>query len=576
GPALAASDAAVLCVPADAEGAVLAAPYLRLIDEARLPCFLFVNKVDAGTERMRDIVSALQAYCAHSLVLRQIPMREDGKVVGAVDLISERAWKYQEGQPSALIELPDNLTSREQEARTELLESMADFDDALLEQLIEDKQPATGDVFDLATRIVQGNDLIEVFMGAARLGNGVTRLMKSLRHEAPGHDNLNDRLGGTQAVAFAADNRKHVGKMVAVRALGGAITVGEALGGGNIGNLTGLDGKSALTAIPPGGVGFAVKSDHLHGCHTVDADEQGDLPDWAVARVPGYERIVTPANERDDVRLSGALDRLAEIDPGVTLRAEETSGKAVLAMQGPLHARRITEKLEEDFGIAVEMAQVPSAYRETISKTVEQQHRHRKQSGGAGQFADVLIRLAPQARGAGFAFEEQVKGGAVPRNYIPAVGHGAEDALAEGPHGYPVVDVKVVLLDGKHHAVDSSDFAFRTAGKAAVKEAINAAKPQMLQPIMSVAIHVPSIFAGGLVPVISGLKGQVLGFEGHPTAAGWDVFNTLLPAASREELFRTLGSATRGTAWFEAKFDHFEPVSAEEVARAESASLETA
>lgn len=578
GPALAASDAVVLCVPADADSAVQAAPYLRLIDEAELPCFLYVNKVDTMSERMRDIVSSLQAYCSHSLVLRQIPMREDGRVIGAVDLISERAWKYQEGQPSDLIEVPDTLIGREQEARAELLESMADFDDTLLEQLIEDKQPATDEVFDIATRIVRGTNLIEAFMGAARQGNGVTRLMKSLRHEAPSYERLLDRLGGdATAVTLAADNKKHVGKMVALRALAGPVQAGETLGGGNIGNLTALDGKSPVGSIAPGEIALAVKSDHLVGGRALVADDQRSLPVWADARTPTYERIVSPINERDDVRLSGALDRLTEIDPGLILRADESTGKAVLAMQGPLHARRISNKLAEEFGIEIEFGTVPPAYRESISKTVEQHHRHRKQSGGAGQFADVLIRLSPMPRGAGFEFDEEVKGGAVPRNYIPAVAAGAEDALATGPNGYPVVDAKVVLLDGKHHAVDSSDFAFRTAGKNAVREAVVAAGPQMLQPILSVAVHVPSVFAGGLVPTISGLKGQVLGFEGHPTAMGWDVFNMLLPAASKGELFRTLGSATRGTAWFEARFDHFEPVSADEVARAEaSAGMETA
>lgn len=572
-PALAASDAAVLCVPADADSAVLAAPYLRLIDEAGLPCFLFVNKVDGTDERMRDIVSALQAYSRHSLVLRQIPIREDGHVVGAVDLISERAWQYQEGQPSALVELPEDLTRREQEARTELLESLADYDDSLLEQLIEDKQPATGEVFDLAARIVQHTDLIEVFLGAARLGNGVTRLMKSLRHEAPGPEVLRARLGAAEgaAVAFAAETKKHVGKMVALRALGDGVQAGHSLGGGNLGNLTALDGKTSLAVLAPGQIALAVKSDHLRAGQIVDGKTQAGLPDWAGGRIPAFERIVSPVSDRDDVRLSGALDRLAESDPGLTLRADEATGQPILAMQGPLHARRIGEKLEQDFGIAVEMAQAAPAYCETISGSVDKHYRHRKQSGGAGQFADVVIRVSPLARGAGFEFGDEVKGGAVPRNYIPAVAAGAEEALQQGPHGYPVVDVKVVLLDGKHHAVDSSDFAFRTAGKNAVKEALPEARAHMLQPILSVAIHVPSVYAGGLVPTISGLKGQVLGFEGHPTAAGWDVFNTLLPASAREDLFRALGSATRGTAWFETTFDHFEQVSADDVARGEAA-----
>jgi len=580
GPALAASDAVVLCVPAEADAAVLAAPYLRLTDQAGVPCFLFVNKVDASTERMRDIVAGLQSYCAHGLILRQIPMRQGGDVIGAVDLISERAWKYQEGQPSALIALPDELTNREAEARTELLESLADFDDALLEQLIEDKRPATTDVFDLATRIVRHSGLTEVFLGAARNGNGVNRLMKSLRHEAPGHDALAARMAQSadaNAVGFAADNRKHLGKLVALRALGGAVRAGQQMGGGNLGNMTGLDNKTPLDQLEPGQIALAVKSDHLNCATVMATTQQSALPDWAQGHKPSFDRIVTAVNERDDVRLSGALARLAEIDPGLALRQDAGSGKAILSTQGPLHARRLLNKLADDFGIAVDLSAVVPDYRETISRPIETHHRHRKQSGGAGQFADVQIRLSPLPRGTSFQFEEQVKGGAVPRNYIPSVAAGAEDALSVGPQGHPVVDVKVVLLDGKHHAVDSSDHAFRTAGKNAVREALQKVGTVMLQPIMKVEIHVPSVFAGGLVSLVSGLKGQVLGFEANPAAPGWDVFGTLLPASAREDLFRALAGATRGTAWFEAEFDHYQPVSADEVARAEaSLRMETA
>jgi elongation factor G len=154
----------------------------------------------------------------------------------------------------------------------------------------------------------------------------------------------------------------------------------------------------------------------------------------------------------------------------------------------------------------------------------------------------------------------------VPRNYIPSVEQGVRDALVEGPGGFPVVDVAVVLKDGKHHSVDSSDYAFRTAGKNAVKEALAKVGTVTLQPIMKVQIHVPAVFAGGLVPTISGIKGQVLGFDGHPTAAGWDVFDCLLPMAALDNLFNTLASATRGTAWFTSEFDHYEEARQEDVA----------
>ncbi len=566
GPALAASDAAVLCVPPDADGAVLAAPYLRMIEAAGTPCILFVNRMDAATERVRDIISELQAYSRHSIVLRQVPIRDGDAIVGAVDLVSERAWQYQEGQPSALIPLPDDVADREAEARSELLETLSEFDDDLLEQLIEDQQPAKKEVFDLAARVLKENELISTLLGAAEHKNGVTRLMKLLRHESPSVRRLVGRLGaeGALAVSFLADAKKHLGKVVVVRALADGVAGGAPLGGAAVSSVTEIDAKTTIPALAPGQIGFAVKSEHLAAGAILTADGAEPLPAWAASHPPGFRQIVTPTNERDDVRLSNALSRLDEIDPGLTASQDEQTGKTVLAMQGPGHARRLTEALATDYGIEIAYAPVPPQFRETISKSVEHRHRHKKQSGGAGQFADVVIDVGPTERGGGFHFTEIVKGGAVPRNYIPAVQHGAEESLAEGPNGYPVVDVAVTLKDGKHHSVDSSDFAFRTAGKNAVRDALREAGPFVLQPIMKVEIHVPSLFAGGLVPIISGMKGQVLGFVSHPEAAGWDVFEALLPATSLDELFRSLGSATRGTAWFEASFAQYERVSAEE------------
>ncbi len=194
-PALAASDAAVLCVPAEADAALLAAPYLRLLEELGLPTFLFINKMDAATDRVSDIASALQSFCGHAIILRQIPIMEDRNVIGAVDLISERAWVYHEGKRSSLVEIPDGMRAREQEARSELLDHLADFDDALLEELIEDKVPLAGEVYDVAAKVLQHHDLIPALLGAASHGNGLMRLMKSLRHEAPSVEALAERYG---------------------------------------------------------------------------------------------------------------------------------------------------------------------------------------------------------------------------------------------------------------------------------------------------------------------------------------------------------------------------------------------
>jgi elongation factor G len=567
GGALAASDAAVLCVPADADGAVLAAPYLRMIEEAGVPAIIFINKTDAPVSRMSQTVSALQTYTRHHIVLREVPIRQGENIVGMVDLVSERAWKFQEGEPSTLMEIPETVRPREEEARAELLESYADFDDALLEEIIEDQKVMAEEVYEVATRTLQHNDLVPAFLGSAEHRNGITRLMKSLRHEAPGVEVAAARLkGGTLGVGAMADVVKHLGKTVLVRAMDGDIAGGQPLAGSNIGSLTDLDTKTSLASLAVGCIGLTVKSEHLAAGKVYDASGAWPLPDWAKPHASAFRRIVTPLHDKDDSRLSTALERLDEIDPGLSVQQDEKTGNPVLTTQGPLHLRRVIQKLADDFGIEVEEATVPPALRETIRRGTEIHHRHRKQSGGAGQFADVVIALKPEARGSGFTFTDTVKGGAVPRNYIPSVEAGAVEALIEGPNGFPVVDVSVELKDGKSHSVDSSDFAFKTAGRNAVKEALADVGTVLLQPIMKIDIHVPSVFSGGLVPIVSGMKGQVLGFEGHEAAAGWDVFQALLPMAAEDDLFNALAGATRGTAWYNATFDHYQEARKEELA----------
>ncbi|MDW4548913.1 elongation factor G [Defluviimonas sp. D31] len=569
GAALLAADAAVLCVAPDPDEAVLAAPWLRAVEAANLPCFLFINRMDTPKGRVRDIVAALQTYSGHPIVLRQIPIREGGEIVGAVDLISERAWRYREGQSSQLVEMPKSEAEREHEARAELLEQMSDYDDALLEELIEDREPATGALFEIARRETQDRAVVPAFLGSASHRNGIHRLMKALRHEVPDVSALKARLGADKALAvgFHAQIRKHLGKCVILRALDGGVAAGKQLGGDGLGGLAGLGGKAGLDHLEPGEVGVSVKSDQLDSGRIFTAAAAEPVPDWARGCPPPLARIVTPAHERDEVRLSAALSRLAEADPMLRLAQDPLSGHALLNLQGVMHERQTLATLAEDFGIEVATEVPDPQYLETISSGAEEHYRHRKQSGGAGQFADVAITVRPAGRGEGFQFEEVVKGGAVPRNYIPAVEEGAREALDKGPLGFPVTDLAVTLTDGKHHSVDSSDFAFRTAGRMALREALTKAGPVLLQPIERVAIHVPSVYSGAMVSMISSLKGQVLGFDGDPDFRGWDIFRALLPASAEEDLVMALGSATQGTAWHETEFDHYEEIYGKEAER---------
>jgi elongation factor G len=565
--ALLASDACILCVSPNPEEAVLAAPYLRVIEASGTPCILFVNRMDEPRGRLRDVIASLQDFASHTLLLRQIPIRDGDKVVGSCDLISERAWRYREGQTSALIEIPETIAEREHEARAELLEHLSEFDDWLLEELIEDREPASDAIYAISSRVLRENRVIPVLVGAASHSNGMMRLMKALRHEAPQHDILRRRLAAAVnvketallGVSFHAYHRQNVGKTVLVRALGDGLKQGSLLAGGRLGPVQDAGtGKPVATATVPGDVFATVKSDHLIVPALLSADATVEPPAWTAPPTPMLERILVPDSERDETKLSETLAKLAETDRGLKVMQEEGTGAQLICVQGPVHLRDLCRTLAEVFHVNVTDKPPSPVYRETISKSSDVHYRHRKQTGGAGQFADVKLSVHPNGRGEGFSFTETVKGGAVPRNFIPAVEAGAREAMEKGPLGLRVIDIGVTLTDGQHHAVDSSEFAFRAAGKMGVRDALAQASAVLMQPIFRVEIHIPSIYSGSLVPIVSSFKGQVLGFDRDETAKGWDIFRALVPGNALDDLARSLRSATQGIGTFTKSFDHFE------------------
>jgi elongation factor G len=574
--ALLVADAAVICVPPDPETAVLSAPYIRAVEAAGTPSVLFVNRIDEAQGRVRDIVAGLQGYASHVVTLRQVPIREGGATVGAVDLVSERAWRYREGEPSALIELPAEIAEREQEARADLLENLSEFDDWLLEEIVEDRTPAEGPVYSICARALTENRAIPALIGSAAHGNGILRLMKLLRHEAPQVDALRDRLAASAGVdapllaaGFRAEVRRHVGRTIYLRSFADGLKSGDRLGGEALGMLKepGHEGGKIAHPLEAGALAAAVKSDHLASGALYSADAQHPAPGWSRTGPGQITRLILPKNERDDVKLSEALARVAADDRAMQVGQHVESGAMQVAVPGPMHFRALRDRLAEVFGLDTEEAPVPPTYREAITRPVDVHYRHKKQTGGAGQFADVKLTVAPADRDSGFAFAETVKGGAVPRNYIPAVEQGARDAMAKGPLGFPVVDVSVTLTDGQAHSVDSSDMAFRIAGRQGVAQGLADAAPVLLQPIHLVRFHVPSVFTGALVPIVSSLHGQVLGYDRDETANGWDVFRAYLPESALAELAGQLRSATQGVGWFASEVDHYQEIYGKEADR---------
>jgi len=506
-------------------------------------------------------------------VLRQIPIWNGDLIAGFVDLALERAFVYREHKASEVVTLDGGNLDREKEARFSMLEKLADHDDALMEQLLEDIQPPRDAVFDdLARELCEGL-ICPVLLGSATRENGVLRLMKALRHEAPGVNETAKRLGAASskdalAYVFKTVHLQHGGKLSFARVLAGRLDDGATLhaSSGETGRVSGVsalgvaqDNKRASAEL-----GETVALGKLDAVKTGDTLSSGKTTPRSLVRVepspPVLALALAAVDRKDDVKLGQALLRLNEEDPSLTMVQNPRTHDTVLWGQGEMHLRVALERLRDRFGVNIKSHAPAIGYQETIRKPITQRGRHKKQSGGHGQFGDVVLEVKPMARGGGFEFHEKVVGGAVPRNYIGAVEEGVVDALLRGPLGFPVIDVQVTLTDGSYHSVDSSDLAFRTAARIGVSEALPECQPVLLEPIHIVEIVCPTDATAKINAILSGRRGQILGFDTREGWPGWDRVRAMMPEAEIGELIVELRSATAGAGSFTRLFDRMAEV----------------
>lgn len=569
--ALAAVDLAIVVCDPDPDKAILLQPVLAELDRLRVPRLIFVNKMDHAHARLRDLLGALQSVSALPVVARQIPIWEDEKATGFIDLALERAFVYRPGKPSERIDLSGDLAARESRVRFRMLEKLADYDDALMEQLLSDETPAPETVFADLVREMQDVLIAPVFLGAALSGNGVRRLLKALRHELPGSAAAARRLGveGAGLYVFKASHAGQAGKQCLARAFGGAVADGAELVRADgekqrIGGLTHLMGaaQKKCAAAEEGEVVAAGRLDAAKPGDFLSADGKPQAIRHAPPKRFGVFALdIAPQDRKDDVRLTTALQKLLEEDPTLAFAMNPDTHELVLEGQGEVHLRVALDRLKRRYGVSVHATRPHCAYRETIRKGVSVRGRHKKQSGGHGQFGDVVIEIASQPRGAGFRFDEKIHGGVVPRQYIPAVEAGVRDALEKGPLGFPVVDLAVTLTDGSYHTVDSSEVAFRTAGRIAMAEGLPQCDPVLLEPIEKITIVAPSSATSKITSMLSGRRGQILGFDAREGWAGWDRIEAYLPQAERHDLIVDLRSLTQGLGTYEAEFAHMAELS---------------
>jgi elongation factor G len=562
-------DAAIVVCEPEAAKLQMLKPYLKRLGDLGIPHFLFVNKIDKATGALRELLASLQEASDKPLLLRQIPIWENGIVSGFVDLALERAFVYREHQPSEVIEINGDQKAREKEARFQMLEKLADYDEHLMEELLSDVEPPRDEVCDDLRRELAKGLVVPVLIGSAERDNGVRRLLKALRHEVPDVAQTAARAGfasdgETRVQILKTYHSSHGGKLSLGRVLSGTLKDGAVLqrADGNdvrVGGIFVLRGD-AQTKLAEAVAGDTVGLGRLEGVatgETLSGAKNGEPVKVHIEQLrPVYSLAIEAADRKDEVKLTAAIGKLREEDPSLGFVQDAELHEMSLTGQGEIHLKVAVEKLDSKYGLKLRTHQPHVPYKETIRKGTSQRGRHKRQTGGHGQYGDVVVEIRPLPRGSGFAFVDKIAGGVVPRQWIPSVEKGVVEYLKTGPLGFPVVDVSVTLVDGSYHSVDSSDAAFQMAGRIAMQEGMPECAPVLLEPIMRVQIHVPNDATAKVNAIVSGRRGQLMGFDVRDGWKGWDTIQAQMPHSELHGLIVDLRSLTQGVGTFETEFDH--------------------
>src|SRR5256885_95025 len=443
-----------------------------------------------------------------------------------------------------------------------MLEQLADHDDELLEQLLMDQVPTSERVFQDLARETGESLGVSVLFGSASSSWGVRRLLKALRHEVPGPKAAASRLSvGDPAFYVFKVLTGPIGRLALARALGGRIAEGSDVKSqdgdhARAGSLFKVQAETPrkLTEARDGDIVAVAKVDSAKAGEWLGT---GKLPPAIEIEYPARNCAIAiePADRKDDVKLSGALQRLQEEDSALVVEHDDANHEIRLKGVNDEHLNTVLARLKRRYGVEVTSHAPNVGYRESIRKPVRQHGRHKKQSGGHGQFGDVIIEIRPLGRGEGFRFEEKIHGGSVPKQWIPAVEEGVREAMQKGPLGFLVVDVAVSLVDGSYHSVDSSELAFRLAGRIAMHEALTAASPHLLEPMHKLSVVCPSSATSRITSAIAGRRGQMLGMGPRDGWTGWDRIDALIPEADLAGLEAELRPQSQGLATYEAEFD---------------------
>jgi elongation factor G len=545
-------------------------PLFKFLDDWEIPHLVFLNKMDRADVDFMQVLHALSRVSSRPLVPHQYPIGRGQELSGFIDLVTEAAYHYHPDAPADLVPFPNELRQEEQAARQEMLETLADFDDHLLEELLEDIEPPQDEIIqDLKMEL--GADLIvPVFFGIAEQDFGVRPLLNALLREAPDPALTAERRGinveaeGPLAQVLKTYHTPQGGKLSLVRVWQGTLEDGMTLNGVRVGGIYHLLGQQQQSLVRAE-AGDIVALGRMEGIQTGDTLSSGKVPTLsdlprAESTMPVYGLAIAAERRNDEVKLTAALAKLLEEDPSLSWEQQGDTHEIILWGQGEIHLQVALDRLRRKYNLPMttRVPQVP--YKETIRQGTTSHGRYKHQTGGHGQFGDVYLDIQPRSRSEGFQFSETIVGGVVPKQYIPGVETGVRDYLVRGPLGFPVVDVSVTLTNGSYHSVDSSEQAFKQAARIAMQEGMVRCEPILLEPIVQITVAVPTDFTSKILRLVSGRRGQILGYDAKSGWIGWDEVTAWLPQAEMHDLILELRSLTLGVGYFHWEYDHLQEV----------------
>lgn len=557
----------------------------RQADKYQVPRICFVNKMDRVGADYFGVVSKITSVLGANAVPIAIPMGEGPEFRGVINLITGKANYYEEKDKGMTVreeDVPEDMKNIYHEWRVNLLEKASEQDDTLMEEYLEGKEISPEEIRRVVTRATHEQKIVPVLCGSAFKNKGVQMLLDAIVYYLPSPADKPPVIGESMrgsirrrapgegsplaAIAFKIMTDRHVGKLVYVRVYSGKLEAGTYVLNSTqnkrqrVGRIMRMHAnrQEMVDCLYEGEIGAIIGVGETVTGDTLCSENDPIILEAIEFPAPVLSIAIAAKDRGDRDKIDKALQKLMEEDPTFMVSTDNETDETVIAGMGELHLDIIIDRMRREFGVEVVTGAPQVAFRETATIKSEINERYAKQSGGRGQFAQVALRIEPLPSGSGFEFVNAIVGGAIPKEYVPAVQKGVADTLAKGAWaGYPIVDVRVTLFDGKHHEVDSSEQAFRTCASMAFRKAFLKANPQLLEPVMAVNVTTPEEHAGGITGNLCGKRGRISGME--PLANG-QMIKAQVPLANMFGYASELRNMSQGRASFTMHFEHYEVV----------------